>query len=61
MYRFFKFLRITGFIILILLASFGIGLSGGVPIPSSNTRKEQSLKQSANKEEEEVLVESRRN
>jgi len=32
--------RIIAFIILILLASLGVGLSGGIPIPMSNKRKD---------------------
>lgn len=32
--------RIIAFILLIVLASIGVGLSGGIPIPMSNKRKD---------------------
>jgi hypothetical protein len=42
MERFNKFVRISFFILLIFLASLGVGLSGGVPIPFSNKRREEA-------------------
>ena len=42
MERFKKFIRISFFILLIFLASLGVGLSGGVPIPFSNKRREEA-------------------
>lgn len=42
MERFKKFVRISFFILLIVLASLGVGLSGGVPIPFSNKRRQES-------------------
>ena len=42
MVRFKKFVRISFFILLIVLASLGVGLSGGVPIPFSNKRRQES-------------------
>lgn len=33
-------LRLTGFILLIILASFGIGIGGGAPIPPSTRKKD---------------------
>jgi hypothetical protein len=42
MERFKKFIRISFFILLIVLASLGVGLSGGVPIPFSNKRRQES-------------------
>ena len=41
MERFKKFIRISFFILLIVLASLGVGLSGGVPIPFSNKRRQE--------------------
>jgi hypothetical protein len=35
-----KALKLSGLIILIVLASFGIGLTGGVPIPRSNKKED---------------------
>ena len=35
-----KSLKLLGLILLIVLASFGIGIGGGVPIPSSNKKDE---------------------
>ncbi len=40
MKRFKKTLRLLGFILLIVLASVGIGLGGGVPIPPANKKKD---------------------
>ena len=42
MERFKKFIRISFFILLIVLASLGVGLSGGVPILFSNKRRQES-------------------
>jgi len=38
MKRFKKLLRMIGYILLIILAGFGIGLSGGVPLPTTKKR-----------------------
>lgn len=35
-----RFIRILAFICLILLAGIGVGISGGVPIPFSKTRRD---------------------
>lgn len=35
-----KFLRLLLFICLIILACLGVGLSGGVPLPLSNKRRD---------------------
>jgi hypothetical protein len=40
MKRFKRILRLLGFVILIFLASLGIGLSGGVPIPPSHKKED---------------------
>jgi hypothetical protein len=37
-----KTLKLLGLVLLIVLASFGIGIAGGVPIPSSK-RKEDTI------------------
>lgn len=39
-----KSLRLFLFGVLVILAVFGVGLSGGVPIPSLNKRREESNK-----------------
>lgn len=38
MANFKKYLRRTGFILVLILASFGVGLSGGFPIPNFNRK-----------------------
>ena len=38
-----KTIRLFGLVVLIVLASLGIGICGGIPIPTSN-RKEDSVK-----------------
>lgn len=35
-----KIIRISGLVIMVILASVGLGLVGGVPIPSSSRSKE---------------------
>ena len=35
-----RILKLIAFICLIVLAGFGIGLSGGVPIPPANRKKD---------------------
>jgi hypothetical protein len=40
MKRFKRALRLFGFILLIVLASFGIGIGGGAPIPPSTRKKD---------------------
>lgn len=50
-----KALRLFVFICLIVLASIGIGLSGGIPIPMSNSRKDtekENIELIENQEEE---------
>jgi hypothetical protein len=37
--KFNKILRIAGIIMLMMLASFGVGLMGGVPIPMNKKRE----------------------
>ncbi len=39
MKRFKKTLRLLGLMCLIILAAFGVGIAGGVPIPPSNKRQ----------------------
>jgi len=48
-----KALRLFLWICLILLAGIGIGLSGGVPIPTNNARKDKSEINNEMVEEEE--------
>ena len=48
-------LRLFVFICLIVLASIGVGLSGGIPIPMSNSRKDtekENIELIENQEEE---------
>lgn len=48
-------LRLCVFICLIVLAGIGVGLSGGVPIPMSNSRKDtekENIELIENQEEE---------
>jgi len=33
-------LKLLGLVVLIVLASFGVGIGGGVPVPSSNKKDE---------------------
>jgi len=40
MERFKNILKLSALALLIVLASVGIGMAGGVPIPSSNKRKD---------------------
>lgn len=50
-----KALRLFVFICLIVLASIGVGLSGGIPIPMSNSRKDtekENIELIENQEEE---------
>lgn len=35
-----RILRLSGFVLLIVLASVGVGFAGGVPIPSSNKKED---------------------
>lgn len=55
MVRIKKALRLFVLICLIVLAGIGVGLSGGVPIPMSNSRKDtekENIELIENKEEE---------
>ena len=40
MERFKNILKLSALVLLIVLASVGIGMAGGVPMPSSNKRKD---------------------
>ncbi len=42
MERFKNILKLSALALLIVLASVGIGMAGGVPIPSSNKRKDST-------------------
>ena len=42
MERFKNILKLSALVLLIVLASVGIGMAGGVPIPSSNKRKDST-------------------
>lgn len=42
MKQFKKVLRVAGMIVLIILASFGVSITGGIPVPS-NRRKDNSI------------------
>lgn len=42
MKKFKRRLRLLGYLLLIVLASFGLGLMGGIPLPKSN-RKENPI------------------
>lgn len=37
-----KFFRITGFVIIVIFASLGVGLVGGIPISQANDKKEDT-------------------
>lgn len=56
-----KTLRLLAFIVLIVLAGLGIGISGGVPIPLSNHRKKsekENIELMENQEESSTFQES---
>lgn len=54
-------LRRLGFILLIVLASVGVGLSGGVPIKSSGRSKQESVIEVELVEEKEDGLEEKEN
>jgi hypothetical protein len=64
MKRFKKMLRVTGVMVLIILALFGIGIIGGVPVPTFR-RKENTveirteLKETRETEGDIILFENR--
>jgi len=49
-----KTLRLTGLAVMIVLASFGVGLSGGVILPVSKRREEIVIQVELVEEDEEV-------
>ena len=54
-----RFLRLCRLIILIVLACFGMGISGGVPIPTINKKEETieiSIETDESSEDDETVV-----
>lgn len=56
MIRFKKALRLLGLMVLVVFAAIGVGLNGGVPLPTANRKKDtiELIMESDESEEEET-------